>query len=174
MADSIAKQTLRLLVQGELERVSYGLYRVSGAAFDERQSLVEVAQRLPKGVLCLLTALQFHGLTTQAPHKVWVALPTRAWRPRQSPVPLQIVHMSGAAFAHGIVRHKIGGTPVQIYDAAKTVAECFKFRSKVGLDVALEALRDYRRKRGDMDALWRAATICRVTRVIKPYLEATQ
>ena len=129
MADSIAKQTLllvrkagalrprdldphgiprtylqRQLAQGELERVSYGLYRVSGGAFDERQSLVEVAQRLPNGVLCLLTALEFHGLTTQAPHKVWVALPTRAWRPRQSPVPLQIVHMSGAAFAHGIVR----------------------------------------------------------------------
>ena len=162
----------RLLAQGALERVSFGLYRVARADFDERQSFAEIAKRIPNAVVCLLSALQFHGLTTQAPHKVWVALPIGAWRPRRSPVQLQIIHLSGETVEYGIEQHRVGGTTVRVYEPAKTVADCFKFRSKVGLDVALEALRDYRKQRGSMDALWRAATVCRVARVIKPYIES--
>lgn len=161
----------RLLAKGALERVSFGLYRVAGADFDERQSFAEVAQRFPNAVVCLLSALQFHGLTTQSPHKVWVALPTGAWRPRHSPVPLQIIHLSGKTFEYGVAQHRVGGATVRVYEPAKTVADCFKFRSKVRLDVALEALRDYRKQRGSLDELWRAATVCRVARVIKPYIE---
>ncbi len=165
---------LRLMERGELERVALGLYRVPGARSDARQSLVEGTRRTPGGVLCLLSALQLHGLTTQAPFEVWVAVRAKAWRPRASPVPLRIVHLSGAAFEHGIESHAIDGATVRVYSAAKTVADCFKFRGSVGLDVAIEALRDYRRKRrGSVDALWSAARVCRVTRVIKPYLEAT-
>lgn len=164
----------RLLEQGLLERVAFGLYRITGAELTEKQSQIEVIRRVPEGVLCLLTALQYHELTTQSPREVWVAVRAKAWRPRTSPVPLHIVHLSGAAFEYGVEAHVVGGVTMRVYSAARTVADCFKFRSRVGLDVALESLRDYRRKRrGGMDALWRAAEVCRVARVMKPYLEAT-
>lgn len=163
----------RLLAEGELERVSFGLYRIADSARDEHQSLAEVLRRAPQGVLCLLTALQFHGLTTQAPHEVWLALPPGAWRPRNSNTPIRVVHPSGEALTHGVQERVIGGVRARIYSPAKTVADCFKFRSRVGLDVALEALRDFRSRRGSMDELWRAAVACRVGRVMKPYLEAT-
>lgn len=164
----------RLLERGLLERVAFGLYRLPGSDLTERQSLLEAARRVPDGVLCLLTALQFHELTTQGPHEIWVAVRAKAWRPRTSPVPLRIVHLSGRAFEYGIEEHATGGAKLRVYSVAKTVADCFKFRNKVGLEVTLEALRDYRKKhRGGMDALWRAAEVCRVTRVMKPYLEAS-
>lgn len=164
----------RLLERGLVERVAFGLYRLAGSELTEQQSQIEATRRVPDGVLCLLTALQFHGLTTQGPHEVWVAVRAKAWRPKTTSVPIRIVHLSGAAFEHGIEKHVVGGVPLRVYSASKTVADCFKFRGKVGLDVALEALRDYRRKhRSGMDALWRAAEVCRVTRVMQPYLEAT-
>ena len=164
----------RLLERGLVERVAFGLYRLVGSELTERQSQIEAARRVPDGVSCLLTALQFHELTTQSPHEVWVAVRAKAWRPKATPVPIRIVHLSGPAFEYGIEERVIGGVRLRVYSAAKTVADCFKFRGKIGLDVALEALRDYRRKhRGGMDALWRAAEVCRVTRVMKPYLEAT-
>lgn len=164
----------RLLKRGLVERVAFGLYRVAGGELTERQSQVEAARRVPDGVLCLLTALQIHELTTQSPHEVWMAVRAKAWRPRTSPVPIRIVHLSGPAFEYGVEERLIGGARLRVFSAAKTVADCFKFRGRVGLDVALEALRDYRRKhRGGMDALWSAAEVCRVTRVMKPYLEAT-
>lgn len=164
----------RLRERGVLERVSFGLYRLAGGDLTEKQSQVEAARRIPDGVLCLLSALQFHGLTSQSPHEVWVAVRAKAWRPKAGSVPLRIVHLTGPAFEHGVEAHEVGSVTLRVYSAAKTVADCFKFRSRVGLDVAMDALRDYRKQhRGGMDALWKAAQVCRVTRVMKPYLEAT-
>lgn len=173
-AHGIPRATLqRLVVRGALERVGLGLYRLPETEIDERQSLVEATRRVPGGVVCLLSALRFHELTTQSPFEVWLAIPSKAWRPRAVTVPLRLVHASEAAYAYGVETHRVYGADVRVYSAAKTVADCFKFRRKVGLDVAIEALRDYRkRERGGTDALWRAVEVCRVTRVVQPYLEA--
>ena len=139
----------------------------------ENQSLVEACKRVPRGVVCLLSALQFHGLTTQAPFEVWMAVGVRAWAPRVDYPPLRIVRFSGSALTGGVEERRIGGVPIRVYGPAKTVADCFKFRNKVGLDVALEALRDCRRRRkATMDELWRAARVCRMTNVMRPYLES--
>jgi predicted transcriptional regulator of viral defense system len=124
-------------------------------------------------VICLLSALRFHGLTTQNPFEVWIAVDQKARRPAVSYPPLRIIHLSGNAFSSGIEEHRIEGINVPVYSPAKTVADCFKFRNKIGTDVALEALRDYQRKyRSGMDELWRYAKLGRVTRVMQPYLEA--
>lgn len=164
----------RLVERGQLERVGWGLYRLPEGERDERQSLVEATRRVPGGVVCLLSALRFHELTTQSPFEVWLAIPSKAWRPRATTVSVRLVHSGETAYSFGIESHRVNGSDVRVYSAAKTVADCFKFRRKVGLDVALEALRDYRKRhRGGMDALWRAMKVCRVTRVMQPYLEAT-
>jgi predicted transcriptional regulator of viral defense system len=124
-------------------------------------------------VVCLLSALSFHELTTQNPAKVWLAIERDARAPRVPDLPLRIIRLSGKAFSAGIETHRINGVPIRVYDAAKTVVDCFKFRNKVGLDVAIEALRDYLRRRGTTtDALWRYAYIDRVTNIIRPYIEA--
>jgi predicted transcriptional regulator of viral defense system len=128
---------------------------------------------VPRGVICLLSALRFHNLTTQNPFEVWMAIPHKAWRPKGEGVRLRLMHLSGHALTSGVEEHRIEGVPVRVFNPAKTVADCFKFRNKIGLDVALEALRDYRRKhRSGMDELWRFAKVCRVTAVMRPYLEA--
>lgn len=164
----------RLAQRGLVRRLDRGLYAVPNAEVTEHHSLAEAAKRVPNGVVCLLSALRFHGLTTQNPFEVWMAISHKAWRPRSANPPLRLVHMSGPSAAAGIETHRIEGVPVRIFAAAKTVADCFRYRNKIGLDVALEALRDYRRlHRGDMDALWRFASICRVSRVMFPYIEAT-
>ncbi len=163
----------RLVDAGELQRIGRGLYAVSNADLTEKHSLVQASKRVPSGVICLLSALRFHELTTQNPFEVWIAIDQKAWRPAVNHPPLRIVHLSGNAFSSGIEDHLIEGINVRVYSAAKTVADCFKFRNKIGTDVALEALRDYRRKyRSGMDELWRYAKLCRVTRVMQPYLEA--
>lgn len=163
----------RLLRRGEIDRVGRGLYMRAGADVTEHHSLVEVAKRVPEGVVCLLSALRFHGLTTQNPWEIWLAIKQKAWRPKDMPVALRIVHLSPPAFLAGVEEHVVEGVTLRVYSAAKTVADCFKFRNKIGLDVALEALRDYRRKhRAGLDDLWRFAKICRVTSVIRPYMEA--
>lgn len=163
----------RLVDGGELERIGRGLYALAGADLTEKHSLVQASKRVPRGVICLLSALRFHELTTQNPFEVWIAIDQKAWRPSVSYPPLRIVHLSGKAFESSVEEHKIEGVTVRVYSAAKTVADCFKFRNKIGLDVALEALRDYRRKhRSKMEDLWRYAQVCRVTRVMQPYLEA--
>ncbi len=165
----------RLVRRGEVERVGRGLYMLPGADVTEHHSLVEACKRVPCGVVCLLSALRFHGLTTQNPWEVWLAVGRSAWRPRGATVALRVVHLSPSSFDAGIEEHRIEGVPLRVYSAAKTVADCFKFRNKVGLDVALEALRDYRRNyRAGMDDLWRFAKICRVTTVLRPYLEALE
>jgi predicted transcriptional regulator of viral defense system len=162
----------RLHERGIIERVGRGLYTLPGAVLTERHSLAEACRRVPRGVLCLLTALRLHGLTTQNPSEVWIAIDRKAWRPRQGSPRLRLIHMSGASFREGVEEHDVGGVRIRVYGAAKTVADCFKFRNKIGLDVAVEALRDYRRLHPKkLGALWRFAEMDRVTRVMQPYLE---
>jgi predicted transcriptional regulator of viral defense system len=162
----------RLTERGALVRVARGLYAVPDAEISAHRSLVEVARVVPAATVCLLSALRFHELTTQAPPEVWVALDVHAWRPRGTPFPVRTVYFSGAALTSGADVHKIDGVPVRIYSAAKTVADCFKYRNKIGTEVAVEALKDYLKKyRRGVDALWRFAKICRVANVMRPYLE---
>ena len=166
-------QLRRLIERGLIERVGRGLYGLPGAARTERHHLAEAARRVPGGVVCLLSALRFHGLTTQNPFEVWMAIDRKAWRPRFEHPPLRLFHLSGPALREGVEEHDVGGVAVRVFSAAKTVADCFKFRNKIGADVAVEALRDYRRlhpKR--LEAVWRFAEVDRVTRVILPYMEA--
>ena len=132
----------RMEVRGEIEQLGRGLYSLPGASGMLHQSLVEVAKRVPKAVACLLTALRFHELTTQAPFEVWIALPRGAWRPRLEYPQLRVLRFSGASLTEGIETHVIQGVPVKVYNPAKTAADCFKYRNKIGLDVALEALRE--------------------------------
>ncbi len=163
----------RLLQRGQLQRIGVGLYALPGADISEHRSLAEACSRVPRGVICLLSALRFHNLTTQNPFEVWMAIAHKAWRPKGEGVRLRLMHLSGHALTSGVEEHRIEGVPVRVFTPAKTVADCFKFRNKIGLDVALEALRDYRRKhRSGMDELWRFAKVCRVTAVMRPYLEA--
>lgn len=163
---------LRLMHRGTLERIGRGLYGVPNADITEHQSLLEAALRVPNGVICLLSALQFHGLTTQAPFEIWIAIDRKAWKPKMSNPPVRIVRCSGEALTYGVSVHKIGGVPLRMFDPAKTVADCFKYRNKIGLDVAIEALRDcYRLKKATIDQIWKAAKVCRVNNVMRPYLE---
>jgi predicted transcriptional regulator of viral defense system len=149
------------------------LYIPADAPPTENRTLAEACKRVPRGVVCLLSALRFHELTTQLPFEVWLALDRRAWRPRVEGIPLRIVRFSGPALTTGIEEHQVEGVPVKVYSPAKTVADCFKYRYKIGLDVALEALRDcLRQRKATIDELWEAARVCRVTQVIRPYLEA--
>jgi len=166
-------QLRRLLAQGRIERVGRGLYRSPDSPVSERQHLAEVARRVPAAVVCLLSALRFHGLTTQNPFEVWLAIDRKAWRPRIDHPPVRIVYLSGQALTEAVEEHVSHGARLRVFSAAKTVADCFKFRNKIGTDVAVEALREYRRTHPkQLDALWRAAKVDRVTRVIRPYLEA--
>ena len=167
------KLLTRLHREGRIERRARGIYTLSDADLGELETLLEVAARGPHGVICLLTALSFHKLTTQNPAKVWLAVERNARARRSRDLPLRVVRISGTAFRAGIETHRINGVRVRVYDAAKTVVDCFKFRNKVGLDVAIEALRDYVRRRGTTtDALWRYAKIDRVRNIIRPYIEA--
>jgi len=163
----------RLCQKGLVERVGRGLYRLARAETSEYITLAEAAKLVPNGVVCLLSALSFHGLTTQIPHEVWMAIDVKARRPKVAGVPLRIVRFSGKALAAGVEIHRIDGVLVKITCPAKTVADCFKYRNKIGLDVALEALRECRRQRKcSLEDLWHYAKICRVANVMKPYLEA--
>ena len=163
----------RLQREGVLERASRGVYYLADADLTEHHSLAEAARIAPKGVVCLLSALRFHELTTQSPFEVWVALDRKAHRPVGDGVPLRVVRFSGGALTVGVEGHLIEGIKVRIYSPAKTVADCFKYRNKIGLDVALEALRDYWRSgRASADELWKYAKVCRVANVMRPYMEA--
>jgi len=163
----------RAVRRGQLERVGRGLYGLPGRQVSAHGALAEAARRVPKGVVCLLSALRFHGLTTQAPFEVWLAIENKAIAPRLDYPPLRIVRFSGAALIEGLEEHVVDGVTVRVTSVAKTVADCFKYRNKIGLDVALEALREaWRAQRFTMDDLDHYAGICRVRRVMKPYLEA--
>jgi predicted transcriptional regulator of viral defense system len=163
----------RLVRKGVLKKISRGLYSSSSSPVTEHLSLFEAACRIPKGVICLLSALQFHKFTTQSPHQVWMAIDVKAWTPRTSTSLIRFVRMSGRAMHFGVKEYPVRGGALKVYTPAKTVADCFKFRNKIGTDVALEALRECRRlKKASMDEIWAAAKICRVANVMRPYMES--
>ena len=173
--NGVAGETLQqLLRSGVLVRVSRGLYAAPDRALNEHDQLAQLAIKHPRVVFCLLTALQIHGLTTQAPHEVWVAISPNARAPQVEFPPLRVVRLSDPDIQieqislDGVVR-------IPVTSAAKTVVDCFKFRNKIGLDVALQALKDaWRQKKVSMDDLWESAQLCRMTNVMRPYLECLE
>ena len=163
----------RLCSRGILRRVARGLYTLENAETNELHSFAEVAKRVPTGVICLLSALRFHELTTQSPFQVWVAIDTHARAPQAHDLPIRIVRFSGSSLSSHVQEHNVEGVTVRVYSPAKTVADCFKFRKKVGMDVAIEALRDcLRQRKATPSEIWEAAKTCRITSIIRPYLEA--
>jgi len=159
--------------QGVLNRIGRGLYTLSETEPSENRSIAEACKRMPSGVVCLLSALRFHDLTTQSPYEIWMAIDNKARSPKELGVPIRIARFSGKVLTSGIEQHNIEGVTIRVYNPAKTVADCFKFRNKIGLDVALEALRDcHQSRKCTMDDLWKYAKICRVANIIKPYLES--
>jgi len=163
----------RMVKGGRLARVGRGLYALPGHQPSEYDALMAVSKRAPHSVFCLLTALRFHDLTTQAPFEVWIAIGNKSHPPRLDYPVLRTMRFSPASLSEGVEIHQIEGLPLRVTSVAKTVADCFKFRNKVGLDVALEALRESRKKRkASAEELWRYAKINRVSNVMRPYLEA--
>ncbi|MEI6725664.1 MAG: type IV toxin-antitoxin system AbiEi family antitoxin domain-containing protein [Actinomycetes bacterium] len=163
----------RLVRRGELERVGRGLYRAAEAMVTEHHGLVLATMVVPSGVVCLLSALSYHGLTTQLPFEVWMALDRRAAAPRDPAVQVRIMRFSGAALALGIEAYELEGTQVRVYSAAKTVVDCFRYRNLVGMDVAIEALRDcLQQRKSSPGELWDLAKACRIGSVMRPYIEA--
>lgn len=162
----------RLHHAGHVERVGHGLYRLAKSTANEQITMTEVCKRVPHGVVCLLSALRFYNLTTQAPFEIWLAIDVKARKP-QTDLPMRIVRFSGQALSEGVENHKVGGVAVKVYSPAKTIADCFKYRYKIGLDVALESLREcLKADRCTVDELWHYAKICRVSNVMRPYLDA--
>lgn len=172
--EGIHSQVLtRLVREGAIERIARGQYRLPEQPVTEHHSLAVVARAVPRGVVCLISALSFHEIGTQLPPHVWLAVDRQSRRPSMRYPALRIVKLSGKAFTEGIEMHTIEGQPVRIYSVAKTLADLFKYRNKIGLDVALEALREaWKERRFTMDEIDRYARICRVQRVMKPYLES--
>jgi hypothetical protein len=163
----------RLCERGMLDRVDRGLYRLANARVTELSTLADVSTRVPHAVIGLLSALQVHGMTSEAPHAVWVVIDRHARTPKSVSPGLEVVRASGPALDHGIEARRIDGVNVRMTTPAKTVADCFRFRRHVGLDVAIAALKDYLSKRmGSIDALVEAARADRVYALIRPYLEA--
>jgi predicted transcriptional regulator of viral defense system len=162
----------RMLTKGMVTRVERGLYIAADADISEHYSIAEASKLVPHGVICLLSALRFHDIGTQNPFEVWMAIDRKAWRPRTGS-PIRIVRFSGLALTYGVETHIADGVTVKVYNPAKTVADCFKYRNKIGLDVALESLREcWRGRKATMDELWEAAKVCRVANVMKPYMES--
>jgi predicted transcriptional regulator of viral defense system len=162
----------RLVAQGVLERPGRGLYVATDVEPAENQTLAEACARVPRGVICLLSALQFHDLTAQGPFEIWMAIGEKTWPPKVDYPPLHFVRFSERTLTAGVEEHRVGGVVVRVFNPAKTIADCFKYRNKIGLHVALEALRDcWKKRRATMDDLWKAAETCRVANVMRPYLE---
>jgi len=162
----------RLEDEGRVERIGRGLYRSLEIPPTEQHSLVEACQVVPAAVVCLLSALRFHNLGTQSPSEIWLAIGNKDRAPKPRLLPLRIVRFSTTTLTAGVEVHDIEGVRVQVFDPAKTVVDCFKYRHKVGLDVALEALRaGWQERRFTMDQIWRYALVCRMTNVMRPYLE---
>jgi len=178
MADAlragIHRRTLyQLRDAGTIEPLSRGLYRLADAPPLGNPDLVTVALRVPKGVVCLVSALAFHDLTSQVPHEVFVAIPRGSEPPRVDYPPVRVFRFSPAPFVAGSETHRLDGVPVRIYSREKTLADCFKYRNTIGLDTAIEAVRLYRQQgRVNVTRLLEFAKICRVERIIRPYLEA--
>jgi predicted transcriptional regulator of viral defense system len=170
----VPRMTLKRLVdEGRLIRRARGVYTLPDYDPTEHTDLAAVAKRAPGAIICLLSALRFHEITTQNPFEVWIMVERTAWRPRIEHPPVRVVRASGRALAEGTDKHTIEGTQVRITTPAKTVADCFKYRSKVGTDVAIEALREcWQQRKGTMDEIHRYATIDRVANVMRPYMES--
>jgi predicted transcriptional regulator of viral defense system len=163
----------KLHAEGLLERPSRGIYVLPGTDFGEQGQLAESCKRIPSGVLCLLTALKYHDLTTQAPHEIWMAIDRKSRLPSVEYPPLRFVRYSGRSLTYGVLTRKVARASIRIFSPAKTVADCFKYRHKIGLDVALEALRDcWSKRKATSEQLWEAAKVCRMTNVMRPYMEA--
>ena len=163
----------RLVQQGRLIKLGRGLYAAHAVVPSEDITLLEASHKVPKAVICLLSALRFHEIGTQSPQEVWIAIDVKAWPPKINYPPLRMVRFSGKALRFGAKRHRLEGGTITVFGPAKTVADCFKFRHKIGIDVAVEALREcYRQKKASMDELWEAAKVCRVANVMKPYMES--
>ena len=167
------RQLQGLVAEGVVEKVGYGLYRLVEVELTEMETVAMVACAAPRTIVCLLTALGVHEIGTQLPHEIWIALDRKARKPVGLPARVRIVRFSGAMLTYGVVRRPMLGVPVSITSPARTVVDCFRYRNKVGLDVAMEALRDAVRDRiATVDEIWRAAEVCRISTVISPYLEA--
>jgi predicted transcriptional regulator of viral defense system len=162
-----------MLIREEVERVGRGLYRLRSAPLDELETIAVVSKRVPKAIVCLLTALHVHGIGTQAPRAVWIALDRKARKPRTPDLPVRLVRFSGPMLRYGIETREVLGVRVRLTSPARTVVDCFRYRNKIGLDVALEALRDaVRSRKVKVDEIVRVAEMCRSETVLRPYLEA--
>ena len=163
----------RLVRAGRLERVGRGLYSSAEHPPSENRTLLEVCRKVPQAVICLSSALRFHELTTENPFEVWIALKPGAWSPRIEYPPIRVVRVSGDALMFDVAEHLVEGSEIKVYSPAKTVADCFKFRSKIGTELATQALREcLRERKATMDELWAAAKVCRVANVMRPYMES--
>ncbi|MFN7589275.1 MAG: type IV toxin-antitoxin system AbiEi family antitoxin domain-containing protein [Planctomycetota bacterium] len=173
-AHGVARTYLaRLCAQGQLRQIGRGLYVPADAEQSADSNLAAVGKRFPAGVVCLLSALRVHGLTTQAPFEAWIALPRQARVPKSAGLPIRVVRMVPRSLEAGVEKKTVDGVQVSVFDVEKTVADCFRFRSRIGLDVALEAMREYlRRPRRNLEKLLRYAGVVRVQKAIRPYLEA--
>lgn len=162
----------QLAKQGRVRKISRGLYATPQRKESEFSSFSEIASKHPKALVCLVSALSFHGLTTQAPHEVWIAIGNKDRIPTMSYPPLRVVHFGGETLTEGVASHMMDGVEVKVTNVAKTIADCFKFRHKIGLDVALEALKEaVQSKRVTINELWHYSQLCRVHNVMRPYLE---
>jgi len=163
----------RLVQRGQLQKLGRGIYTSPTAPTSEHISLLEVSRKIPKGVICLLSALSFYEIGTQLPSEVWIAIDVKAWKPRVNSPDVRIMRFSGRALHFGVQESRVKGGKIRIFSPAKTVADCFKYRHKIGIDVALEALREaYKQRKASMNELFEAAKVCRVGNVMKPYLES--
>lgn len=169
----IPRMTLaRMIEAGVLEKVARGLYRKSGVLVSENEELITVAKKTPKAVFCLFTALRFHDLTTQPARGVWIAMPHGSHAPAMQYPHVKMIQLTGQVYSSGIETVVTDHVKIKVYNPAKTVVDCFKFRNKIGLDVALEALKDaLRKKKVTLDELYRFAKIERVLKIMQPYLE---
>ncbi|MDG4584585.1 MAG: type IV toxin-antitoxin system AbiEi family antitoxin domain-containing protein [Candidatus Competibacter sp.] len=174
MARGIGPETLARLVRDhQVVRPARGLYQLADAPVDARHAFAEAAILVPKGVICLLSALQFHDLTLRMPSAVWMAIDRTTWRPTLAYPPIRFVRFSGLALTEGVERHLIENIEVPVYSPAKTIVDCFRYRNKIGLDLALEGLREgLRRRCCTLDQLWRYAQTMRLWSVMRPYVEA--
>ena len=164
-----------LVADGTVEKLGKGLYRLSEVEPTELETIAMVAAATPNAILCLLTALSLHDIGTQSPHEVWIAIDRKAHKPIHFPARVRVMRFSGAMLTYGIIRNVAQGVPFRVTSPARTVVDCFRYRNKLGLDVALEALQDILRSRSaTVDEIMRAAEVCRIRTVIRPYLEAIQ
>ncbi|MCW8385495.1 hypothetical protein OQJ18_09770 [Fluoribacter dumoffii] len=165
----------RLVANQQLQQIERGLYCLPKKEFSEKESLLVIASRVPQAIFCLFTALQIHELTTQLPRKIWIAMPIDSRIPKIEYPPIKMVKYSGASYSEGIETQEADGVSYRVYNVAKTIADCFKHRNKIGMDVAIEALKDAStQNKITVDELWHYAKICRVANVMRPYIEAIQ